>query len=45
MDGAKNSKDFRFKNDLQRAHLYRLGEGINETLMVVGNSKRLDGID
>lgn len=45
MDGAKNSKDFRFKVDEQRAQLYRLGDGINETLMVVGNTKRVEGMD
>lgn len=37
MDGAKNSKDFRFKSpDEQVAHLYRLGSGINEIIMVQG---------
>lgn len=45
MDGAKNSKDFRFKADEQRAQLYRQGEGINEVLMVVGNTKRVEGMD
>ena len=35
MDGAKSSKDFRFKAPHEQiAHLYRLGAGINETVMV-----------
>lgn len=36
MDGAKGSKDFRFKDqDNQVAHLYRLGSNLSETTMVL----------
>ncbi len=39
MDGAKSSKDFRFKAPHEQiAHLYRLGAGINETVMVQSES-------
>ena len=35
MDGAKGSKDLRVREPAeQRAFIYRLGEGINETVMV-----------
>jgi hypothetical protein len=35
MDGVKGAKDFRLRApEEQRAHLYRLGEGLNETVMV-----------
>ena len=35
MDGAKGAKDFRLRAPAeQRALLYRLGEGLNETVMV-----------
>lgn len=37
MDGAKNSKDFRFtKPNEQICHLYRLGPNVTETVMVCG---------
>lgn len=35
MDGAKGAKDFRIREpNEQRAVLYRLGAGVNETIMV-----------
>ena len=43
-DGSKNSKDFRFKcPEEQIATLYRLGAGVNEAVMVLGdNHERVD---
>lgn len=43
-DGSKNSKDFRFKcPEEQIGTLYRLGAGINEAVMVLGeNHERVD---
>lgn len=40
-DGSKNSKDYRITHPEQRAHIYRAGEGINETLLVTGPHKRV----
>lgn len=45
-DGSKNSKDFRFKEkEEQIAHLYRLGESVNETIMVLGSEHKRCGND
>jgi len=43
-DGSKNSKDFRFKcPEEQIGTLYRLGAGINEAVMVLGeNHERVE---
>lgn len=43
-DGAKNSKDFRFKcPEEQVGTMYRLGAGINESIMVLGDEhERVD---
>jgi len=39
MDGAKGTKDFRVREpNEQRAVLYRLGAGVNETIMVQSGS-------
>jgi len=40
-DGSKNCKDYRIKENSQRATNYRAGENINETIMVTGPHKRV----
>ena len=41
-DGNKNSKDLRISDKHQRAHFYRPGDGVNESIMVTGEHKRVD---
>ena len=40
LDGSKNTKDMRIKNPSQKATFYRFGDGINESVMVTGNTDR-----
>lgn len=40
MNGAKNTKDFRFKVDEQKGQTYRFSEDIHDTILVLGPSYR-----
>ena len=39
-DGSKNQKDYRIRDPAQRVAMYRTGDGINETIQVMGEHVR-----
>ena len=46
LDGNKNSKDFRFQSpETQQCAMYRLGESINETVLIQGPHARVEGAE
>ena len=44
-DGSKNSKDFRIREPCQRLHMYRTGDGLNETIQINGKHERNPSTD
>lgn len=44
-DGSKNQKDYRIRDPSQRVAMYRTGDGINETIQVMGKHERVTGTD
>ena len=45
MDGAKNTKDFRFKVDEQQGQNYRFSESLDDVILTLGKASRVNGLD